>query len=60
MKHAYLTQTEITKSLRDGAITTSEADELMGQMERCNKFAGDVNEHFVIQQESAHIYHALK
>ena len=60
MKHAYLTQTEITKSLRDGAITTNEADELMGQMERCNKFADDRNGHLVIEQGNTRIHYILK
>ena len=60
MKHAYLTQIEITKSLRDGAITTSEADELTGKMDCCSKFAGYVNGHLATKQGSARINHILK
>ena len=38
MKHAYLTQEEITKSLKVGAITICEADELSAKIKRCKKF----------------------
>ena len=60
MRHAYLTQIEITKSLRDGAITTSEADELMGKIEGCSKFADYANGHLVTKQGSARVHHILK
>ena len=38
MKHVYLTQEEITKSLQGKAITTREADELSAQIKRCSDF----------------------
>jgi len=38
MKHVYLTQEEITKSLHAKAITAREADELSAQIRRCHEF----------------------
>jgi len=35
MKHAYLTQSEIKKSLQIGAITQKEADELLYELQNC-------------------------
>ena len=37
MKHAYLRETEIQKSLASGAITHKEAIELTDQLKRCAK-----------------------
>ncbi len=35
MKHVYLTETEIRKSLAAGAITDKEAKELIANLKRC-------------------------
>ena len=35
MKHAYLTELEIHKSFRAGAITSKEATELIAKLKRC-------------------------
>ena len=38
MKHVYLTQEEIIKSLEVKAITVKEADELTAQIKSCHDF----------------------
>ncbi len=35
MKHAYLTEQEIHRSFRAGAITSKEATELIAKLKRC-------------------------
>ena len=39
MTHAYLTEEEIVLSLRGGAITHQEADELIADIQRCRALA---------------------